>query len=335
MDDRRPGESLAEYNARMESERAASDQHDQAVKDAAKAATGKSHDDPADRMPIDDEIDAQRAKITAAEKRFFVKDAEGKSQPNMGAVSQRDVAQDTLKDLEEAKLMAGCTPTMLIVAVVVLLVGIAGVAVLTRTGGDDKKQAVAGTEGPTPSSCANGENGARRDGITFIACDAPAGLDGHWVLVSGLKDPYKDMPLSCSNICDQPGYTLNIDDPVATIDISGTNITGGTYKTGFTSSKGGDPCTGMVSKIDATVSGGVDLTQNYGQLIVDGHATVIAGCDQNNTPIQHPPDPSIDHTAHYFYVTGDTLFMCYVINTTTFQSCDDPAGGAGATFKRG
>jgi len=204
-----------------------------------------------------------------------------------------------------------------------------------------------------------------RNEIQFISCDTssstddststdssssaveskssePTGFDGHWVLVDGLQDTYIDMGLSCSHSCDQPGRQLTIDQSSATIDISGTKVTGGTYKTGYSSTLPGN-CDLQESRVDATASGGVDPSLNYGQLIVDGTEVRATGCDSNLEPIV--TNLSF-HTSRFFFLKGDTLVLCFNIDpSTVVDACtntgdsaippDKLGDGTLATFKRG
>ena len=166
------------------------------------------------------------------------------------------------------------------------------------------------------------------------------GLDGHWVLVSGVQNPYEDMGISCSHICDQPGRQLTIDEASVTMDISGTKVTGGTFKTGFSSTTG-DPCSIFESRVDATVSGNVDPAKAYGQMIVDGTDMERDNCDAN---LQQRVTKSNFHTSRFFFLNGDTLTLCYNIDPNTFKVCTTtgfsepqvlPPDGIEGTFKRG
>jgi hypothetical protein len=202
-----------------------------------------------------------------------------------------------------AKTGKGCLALAMIPVLVALVFGI--VSLLPEDKEKTKTSGDAASETSEPSS------------------DAP--MDGHWVLASGLQNP-KGLDTSLQGF----GPGAKLDPSSATIDISGAEITGGTYKTGITH---GDGCQILESKVDLKASGGVDQAAGYGQLVLDGLSTTIKGCDTNHQPVVEST-PSY-HTAHYFYVKGDTLYLCYSINTTTFDSCTDPAGGSAATFKRG
>ena len=94
-------------------------------------------------------------------------------------------------------------------------------------------------------------------------------MDGHWVLASALQNP-KGLDTSLQTFTSRGGKVV-FDKSVATIDISGTKITGGTYKTGFFQTTG-DPCSVLASNVDLIPSGGVDQTVGYGQLILDGRS---------------------------------------------------------------
>ena len=272
--------------------------------------------------PSDQELaDAQRA---ADEATRNLKSPLSKS--GMDAVFQgrdrigaSDRASERLDDLETKKAFSGCSPGL--VAVLVAM-GVAGVVIallaLNRDSGSTKTAAGA----PASSS------------------DKPAGLDGHWVLVDGLQNTYADMGLSCSHICDEPGRQLTVDQPSVTIDISGDKVTGGTFKTGYTSTLG-DPCTIQESRVDATVSGNVDPEKAYGQLIVDGTEVRKAHCDSD---LHLVVEDQAFHTSRFFFVKDDTLTLCYNIDPNTFDSCntngltanlDKIPSGTAATFKRG
>ena len=233
------------------------------------------------------------------------------------------------EEADENTLISGCTPKLLAGALVILALAVAGVfAVKNRDSGSDKTTTAAGAE-----SCS--ENSARTNHIVLIACDKPTGLDGHWVLVSGLTDPAKDMPIPCPGNC--PNYKVTVDTPQASIDISGTKITGGTYKTGYTATLAGDQCPFEAqSKMDGTVSGGVDLNQNYGTVVIDGKATDFNGCDANYQPFSDV-SPNQGHMSRFLYVQGGTMFLCRNLNAT-FNGCTDPdnkSEGPVGTFQRG
>ena len=222
-------------------------------------------------------------------------------------------------------------PAALVTALLALAVGL--LIVWLESGNGSSKSATSASA----SSCSQTGAGARADHLEFIDCEQPSGLDGHWVLISGLTNPKTDMPSACDEGC-QNLYTVTVDKPEATIDIQGTKITGGTYKTGYTATHPGDQCPfEEKSKLDATVSGGVDLNQNYGTLVIDGTATDFSGCDSNYQPRQDT-DPRLNHTSRLFYVKGGTLFLCQGLNAT-FDGCIGPNGGAPAqpvaTFQRG
>ena len=171
------------------------------------------------------------------------------------------------------------------------------------------------------------------------ASSSLAGLDGHWVLATGLQNPYYDFGDGCE-LCVDPSRQTTIDKSSVTMDISDTKITGGTFKTGFSSTVGGDPCTIFESKVDATVSGGVDINQNYGQLIVDGTDVFKDGCDSN---LQQRETKRAFHTSRFFFLKGDTLVLCYNIDPSTYAACtttglSDPSkagDGTVGTFNRG
>jgi len=234
---------------------------------------------------------------------------QGGSQAFEAAESARTEAVDQgLGDVATTRWQ-GCGPVAP-VAIGVVIAAIVGILYLIFGIGDDSS--------PSPSTE-----------------PAASGIDGRWVLVSGLKDTYRDMPVSCSHVCDAPGTTLTIDPPQAEIDISGTKITGGFYKVGYTSVLAGDPCpVAIQSKFDGSVSGGVDPNKNYGTLLIDGNASGSHGCDQNNQPIPIAQHPGIGHMSRLIYLKGDTLFLCYNL-TVSLDACSDPAGGSAATFKRG
>src|SRR5436190_848197 len=114
---------------------------------------------------VDDDRAKARARVEAERKK--VRDAEAEK-------ALRKMASEGLEDLETKKGLSGCATG--IVAILVA-VGVAGalIALLTHDSGSTKTSAGA----PAPSSsCA--ESGARADHLHLIACDKPAGLDGHW-----------------------------------------------------------------------------------------------------------------------------------------------------------
>jgi hypothetical protein len=159
------------------------------------------------------------------------------------------------------------------------------------------------------------------------------------VLVDGLQNTYIDMGLSCSHSCDKPDHQLTIDKPTVSFDISGAKVTGGVFKTGYSSTTG-DPCSVIESRVDATVGGNVDQQKAYGQLIVDGTEVRKNSCDSNHQTIVTQPT---FHTSRFFFVKDDTLTLCYNLNAT-FDGCTTtgvsltpqelPTGGTAATFKR-
>ena len=193
----------------------------------------------------------------------------------------------------------------------------------------------AGAGAGASNSCA--QSGARADHMVFIDCAAPAPLDGHWVLVDGLNDPGFDMGVACDTRC-QAARQMTVDTSDVSIDISGDKITGGTYKTGFSSTMGGS-CTEFNSHVDATVSGGADQVNKFGQLIVDGTETRDDSCDAN---LQQTTKKSAFHTSRFYFLSApDTLTVCYNLNAT-FNGCTavgfstpPPNGGIAATLKRG
>ncbi|MDT5081598.1 MAG: hypothetical protein QOJ80_6235 [Mycobacterium sp.] len=234
-----------------------------------------------------------------------------------GAVG-KDVS--TKKMIDESQRQ-GCltSPKVLAGIGIGAAVVIAVILVVLNSGSDDKAKTSAGA----------GTNAAAD------ASDSSAGpMDGHWVLTSGLQEPTgKDTSLQgLGTGTSPPGWTVTLDKSSATIDISGDKITGGTYTTGITGANG-DSCQTLQSKVDLKASGGVDQTVRYGQLILDGTSTTTKGCDSNHQSIVETV-PNY-HTAHFFYFKDDALFLCYSINSTTFDSCTDPAGGSAATFQRG
>lgn len=278
--------------------------------------------------------DAQRKAEEEAEQQRLV--ANEKDNLWVGAPSalapQPGQPEMSEQETDEAKEWSGCSPKVLAVVLVVLALVIAGVLVAkNRDDGSSKTTTAAADE-----SCS--QTGARGDHVDLIACDKPSGMNGHWVLATGLTNPQKDMPVQCDTQCQHaPGITLTVDTPEATIDISGDKIIGGTYRTGYTTTVAGNKCPGeidRVSKLDATASGGVDENLMYGTLILDGHATDIVSCDSNYQPMSRV-SPNENHTSRFIYLDGDTLYLCYNLDPTTYHSCTDPAGGSGATFERG
>jgi hypothetical protein len=162
-------------------------------------------------------------------------------------------------------------------------------------------------------------------------------LDGHWVLVNGLNQPGFDMGVACDTGC-QSGRQVTVDKADVTIDISGDKITGGTFKTGYSSTMG-DQCTRFDSHVDATVTGGADQVNKYGQLIVDGTQTNTDSCNSNLQPVM---TKSKFHTSRFYFLSDpNTLTLCYNIDPNTFNACTTvgfttpPPSGVAATFKRG
>lgn len=164
-----------------------------------------------------------------------------------------------------------------------------------------------------------------------------APLDGHWILVDGLNNPGYDMGVACDANC-QSGRQMTVDKSDITIDISGDKVTGGTFKTGYSSTTGKN-CTQFDSKVDATVTGGADQANKCGQLIIDGTQTNTSSCDSNLQPLTNK---SKLHSSRFYYLSApDTLTACYNLNAT-FNGCTTvgfstppPNGGVAATFKRG
>jgi hypothetical protein len=224
----------------------------------------------------------------------------------LAQMRQQQQVEDAQTDYAEERAK-GCAPaTIAIIGAVIAAV--VGLAYLIFGIGDSSK----------PDTAAS-------------STESPSGMDGHWVLVSGLKDTYRDMPASCSHVCDGAGEKLTIDQPQAEIDISGTKITGGKNKVGFTSALAGDKCSVSIeSKLDATVSGGVDLNHDYGTLLIDGKATGFHGCDSSLKPL---PINDPGHLSRFIYLKADTLYLCYNL-VPAFDACSDPASGSAATFRR-
>ena len=227
---------------------------------------------------------------------------------------------------------AGCTPATLAIIglAIVVIVGLALAIGTNLFAGTTSSPAP--TNGAPPSGSSVPSNATSE--ATASPTPAAAGLDGDWVLVSGLVNPLTDMPFACSGCS---ALTVTVDPPEASIDISGTTITGGEYKTGFTATLAGDRCAiEQQARIDATVSGGVDLNHNYGTLVIDGTPTAFLGCDANYQPIPQT-GPDLGHFSRLFYVKDDTLYLCQNLNAT-FDACTGPNGGAAtdplATFER-
>ena len=227
---------------------------------------------------------------------------------------------------------AGCTPATLAIIglAIVVIVGLALAIGTNLFAGTTSSPAP--TNGAPPSGSSVPSNATSE--ATASPTPAAAGLDGDWVLVSGLVNPLTDMPFACSGCS---ALTVTVDPPEASIDISGTTITGGEYKTGFTATLAGDRCAiEQQARIDATVSGVVDLNHNYGTLVIDGTPTAFLGCDANYQPIPQT-GPDLGHFSRLFYVKDDTLYLCQNLNAT-FDACTGPNGGAAtdplATFQR-
>jgi len=230
---------------------------------------------------------------------------------------------------------AGCTPaTLAIIGLAIVIIVALAVVIIPNLG--------AGTSSsPAPTNAASASSATTATSTseatsTSQATSSPAAanLDGDWVLVSGLMNPLTDMPFACSGCS---ALTVTVDPPEASIDISGTTITGGEYKTGFIATLAGDKCViEQEAKIDATVSGGVDLNKNYGTLVIDGTPTAFHGCDANYQPIP-ATGPELGHFSRLFYVKDETLYLCQNLNAT-FDACTGPNGGATtdpiATFQR-
>ncbi|MEY2450409.1 MAG: hypothetical protein QOH79_3885 [Acidimicrobiaceae bacterium] len=219
----------------------------------------------------------------------------------------------------------GCSPRAItvVLGLIALIASALILWVLTR---DDSPSKTAATN-------STGETNAG------AAANPDSPLDGRWVLIDGLQNTYADMGLSCSQTCDKPDHQLTIDKASVTFDISGTKVTGGTFKTGYSSTTG-DPCSIIESRVDATVTGNVDQQKAYGQLIVDGTEVRKDSCDSNSHTIVTQPS---FHTSRFFFVKDDTLTLCYNLNAT-FDGCTTtglsltpqqlPNGGTAATFKR-
>jgi len=277
---------------------------------------------------LDEKIAAATAKRNAA------KDL-GESNYYQGQISQLEEQKAQRQELGKQ----GCSPAAIAIVVflgaVATLVGF-GVKNKLDDNNSSKTSAGAGTASEAPSSC--DQSGARADHMVFIDCaNASAPLDGHWVLVDGLNNPGFDMGIACDAGC-QAARQMTVDKSDVSMDISGDKITGGTYKTGFSSTMGGS-CTEFNSHVDATVSGGADQVNKYGQLIVDGTQTNDDSCDSN---LQQLTKKSAFHTSRFYFLSApDTLTICYNLNAT-FDGCTavgfstpPPNGGVAATFKRG
>ena len=236
---------------------------------------------------------------------------------------------------------AGCTPaTLAIIGLAIVIIVALAVVIIPNLGAGTSSSpaptnAAAGSASNVPSA-AGVEATASVSTPASQATSSPAAanLDGDWVLVSGLMNPLTDMPFACSGCS---ALTVTVDPPEASIDISGTTITGGEYKTGFIATLAGDKCViEQEAKIDATVSGGVDLNKNYGTLVIDGTPTAFHGCDANYQPIP-ATGPELGHFSRLFYVKDETLYLCQNLNAT-FDACTGPNGGATtdpiATFQR-
>ena len=234
----------------------------------------------------------------------------------------------------------GCTPATLAIIGLAIVVIVALAVVIIPILGAGTSSSPAPTNAATASASsvpsvagleATASVAAPPSGAT--SSPAAANLDGDWVLVSGLTNPLTDMPFACSGCS---AYTVTVDPPEASIEISGTTITGGEYKTGFTATLAGDKCAiEQQARIDATVSGGVDLNKNYGTLVIDGTPTAFVGCDANYQPIPQT-GPELGHFSRLFYVKDETLYLCQNLNAT-FDACTGPNGGAAqplATFSR-
>ena len=226
----------------------------------------------------------------------------------------------------------GCSPaTLAIIGLAIVIIVALAVVIIPNLG--------AGTSSsPAPTNAAAGSTTTPTSeappSSEATSSPAAANLDGDWVLVSGLMNPLTDMPFACSGCS---ALTVTVDPPEASIDISGTTITGGEYKTGFIATLAGDKCViEQEAKIDATVSGGVDLNKNYGTLVIDGTPTAFHGCDANYQPIP-ATGPELGHFSRLFYVKDETLYLCQNLNAT-FDACTGPNGGATtdpiATFQR-
>jgi len=230
---------------------------------------------------------------------------------------------------------AGCTPATLAIIGLAIVIIVALAVVIIPNLGSGTSSSPAPTNG-APASSASTATPTSEAPPSSEATSSPAAanLDGDWVLVSGLMNPLTDMPFACSGCS---ALTVTVDPPEASIDISGTTITGGEYKTGFIATLAGDKCViEQEAKIDATVSGGVDLNKNYGTLVIDGTPTAFHGCDANYQPIP-ATGPELGHFSRLFYVKDETLYLCQNLNAT-FDACTGPNGGATtdpiATFQR-
>ena len=268
-----------------------------------------------------------------------------KAAEQAAAASNESLAESARANAAQSRL-AGCSPAILVLvgAIIAVVVGLAVLifansstcACTPPTPAPPAETAVSSLTAVAPSERPSA--GATLKAPTAAVTSEPtsaaslANFDGDWMLVSGLRNVNTDYPLSC-NAC--TGYDVTIDDPVADIQVSGTQITGGQYKVGYTATLAGDKCPyEQQSKIDGSVSGGVDLVQAYGQLIIDGPATRSVGCDENYKPLtQAGPE----HMSRNFYIAGDTLYLCQGLNAT-YSACVGPNGCGTvdpvATFQR-
>lgn len=229
---------------------------------------------------------------------------------------------------------AGCTPaTLAIIGLAIVIIVALAVVIIPNLGAGSSSSPAPTNGASAPAALATSTSEAIASSAASSS-PAAANLDGDWVLVSGLMNPLTDMPFACSGCS---ALTVVVDPPEASIDISGTTITGGKYKTGFTATLAGDKCAiEQQARIDATVSGGVDLNNDYGTLVIDGTPTAFHGCDANYQPIPQT-GPELGHFSRLFYVKGETLYLCQNLNAT-FDACTGPNGGATtdplATFQR-
>ena len=225
------------------------------------------------------------------------------------------------RSIDESQKKGCITPPKVLAGVGIgAAVVIAVILVILNGGTDDNTKTSAGA----PNSAAADEADS----------SATNPLDGHWVLASGLQNINgKDTGRQGFGTGPEGTKGITLDTSSATIDISGTQITGGTYKTGITQTYTNEfGCYLLGSKVDLKPSGSVDQTAGYGTLVLDGPNTVTSDCESSAT---HRVETETFHIAHYIYVKGDSLFLCYALDVTTFDSCTDPAGGSAAIFQRG
>jgi hypothetical protein len=203
--------------------------------------------------------------------------------------------------------IGGCTPK--VIAAIGVVLAVIGFVVFMVTRDDDSSS----SSNPVAAGGGGGATGK-------------SSIVGHWDLSSGLNDPTgRNTGVVCGSCGGVTG--INLSASSASLDISETTITGGSYQTGY--EENAAPCVGhKYSYTAASVSGTVDAVKGYAQVIVDGAYTQDGPCDENSSS-SHAVSPT--KIIFFVYFKDGTLFGCYALSAT-LDSCAEPAGESMAVF---